>query len=348
MPLSTKIRSMIGAFGTNRFMLQPQDRSALSKSAITTSKCSLPFRQEQQLGLSHLVTKIVAFTLRERRIYWRDLPYNPNGSNMEAKMKYVTSKDGTKLAYDVTGSGPPLICITGASCFRNFPPILKVVKVLSKHFTVYNYDRRGRGDSSDTAPYSISKEVDDLEVLIDACGGKALLYGHSSGAVLALEAALRLDEKIDQVIVYDPPYVHTKSDRAKYQALAAEVMKQLSQKNNKRAMKTFLSGIGMPKFFVLFLPLFPGWREMHTLAPTLAYDIELTKDFPPLNRFKEIKIPTLVLVGSKSPESVRAVGEEIAKAIPAAAFEIIAGQDHLVNAKVLLPKFTRFFGTSKA
>lgn len=262
-------------------------------------------------------------------------------------MNYVRSKDGTKLAYNKTGAGPPLIYITGASCFRSFSPILKAVKVFSQHFTVYNYDRRGRGDSSDTAPYTVSKEVDDLEALIDACGGKAFLYGHSSGAVLALEAALRLEEKIDQVIVYDPPYVHTKSYKANYQALAEEVMVQLSQKNNKQAMKTFLSGIGMPKFFVWFLPLFPGWRTMHTLAPTLAYDIELTKDFPPLDRFKEIKLPTLVLVGSKSPESIRVVGEEIAKAIPNAAFEKVAGQDHMINAKVLLPKFIRFFGTSK-
>jgi len=267
---------------------------------------------------------------------------------MEVKMKQVTSKDGTRIAYDVSGSGPALIYITGASCFRKFSPVLKAAKVFSKHFTVYNYDRRGRGDSSDTAPYTASKEVDDLEALIDACGGKALLYGHSSGAVLALEAALQLEDKVDRVIVYDPPYVHTESYKADYEALGKEVMAQLSQKNNKRAMKTFLSGIGMPKFFVWFLPLFPGWREMHTLAPTLAYDIELTKDFPPLNRFKEIKIPTFILVGSKSPESIRVVGEQIAKAIPGAAFEKVAGQDHMVNEKVLLSMFTRFFGTSKA
>ena len=126
-------------------------------------------------------------------------------------MQTVTSKDGTTLAYDVYGSGPALIYITGAICFRNFMPVLGDAKAFAKEFTVYNYDRRGRGDSTDTQPYAIEREVEDIAALIDAAGGRASLLGHSSGAVLALEAALRLGDKIDKVVLYDASYVPDKT-----------------------------------------------------------------------------------------------------------------------------------------
>lgn len=257
--------------------------------------------------------------------------------------QYVTSKDGTQIAYDVMGSGPVLIYITGASCFRKFPPVLEDVKVFSKDFTVYNFDRRGRGDSSDTQPYSVEKEIEDIEALIEVSSGKALLYGHSSGAVLALEAAYKL-KNVEKIIVYDVPYVATETEKSTYKALSDKVLTQLSLRNNKKAMKTFLSGIGMPKLFVWLLPFFPGWEIMHQLAPTLAYDIDLTKNFAPLDRLKDIEIPTLVLAGSKSPENIRVVARQIAKAIPMANYEEIDGQDHMVSAKVLLPIFNKFFG----
>lgn len=259
-------------------------------------------------------------------------------------MNKVKSKDGTILAYDVYGTGRPLIYITGASCFRNFKPIVDDVKVFGNEFTVFNYDRRGRGDSGDTQPYAVEREIEDIDAMIDAAGGSAFLYGHSSGAVLALEAALKLGDKVVKIILYDPPYVHTETEKAKYQTLANTVSSHLAKGENKRAMKTFLSGIGMPKLFVWLLPIFPGWKTMHALAPTLAYDIELTKDFPPLEQFKNIRTPVLVLVGEKSPESMHSVGSQIAAAIPGTVFEKIVGQDHMVSAKVLLPKFVKFCG----
>lgn len=258
--------------------------------------------------------------------------------------KYVISKDGTKIAYDVTGSGPVMIYITGATCFRNFFPILDDVKILSKNLTVYNYDRRGRGDSSDTMPYSIEKEIEDLEALIQVVGSKVFLYGHSSGAILALNAALKLRKTIEKIVVYDPPYVHTEKEKFNYQDLAKNVLIKLSEGKNKHAMRKFLVGIGMPKFFVWLLPLFPGWKTMHTLAPTLAYDIELSKDYPPIELFRKIHIPTLVLVGSKSPERIRTSGTQIAAAISNSDFKEMQGQDHMVSAKALLPILVQFFG----
>ena len=127
-------------------------------------------------------------------------------------MKTTKSKDGTTLAYDVYGSGPALIYITGASCFRSFIPIVQDAKAFASEFTVYNYDRRGRGDSGNTLPYSLEREVEDIEAMIDAAGGKAYLYGHSSGAVLALEAAMRLGDKV-QKGGYVRPFVRSRRDR---------------------------------------------------------------------------------------------------------------------------------------
>lgn len=258
-------------------------------------------------------------------------------------MKTTQSKDGTRLAYDVYGSGPPLIYITGATCFRKFMPIVHDAKTFAKEFTVVNYDRRGRGDSGDTPPYSIWREIEDIEAMIDAAGGKANLLGHSSGAVLALEAALRLADKINKVVMYDPPYVHDEAEKAVYAQLSHEVQMLLDAGNNKKALKTFSKGIGMPTVFVWLLPLFPGWKTMAALAPTLAYDIALTKDLPPLDRAAQVTVPTQIIVGEKSPAFMQQVAKELTEAMPTATFKLLAGQDHMVSAKALLPLLTTFF-----
>jgi pimeloyl-ACP methyl ester carboxylesterase len=257
-------------------------------------------------------------------------------------MKTTHSKDGTTLAYDVNGSGPSLIYITGASCFRSFKPIVQDAKVFATEFTVYSYDRRGRGDSGNTLPYSMEREIEDIEAMIDAAGGTAYLYGHSSGAVLALEAALRLGSKVQKVVMYDAPYVHDEEEKAEYKQLSQTIHKLLDNGKNAQAMSTFLKGIGMPKVFVWLLPLFPGWRTMKALAPTLAYDIALTQDMPPVERATRVSVPTQIIVGGKSPARVQDVGRQLSKAIPNAKFVQLAGQDHMVSAKALLPLLSGF------
>jgi pimeloyl-ACP methyl ester carboxylesterase len=257
-------------------------------------------------------------------------------------MKTTRSKDGTTLAYDVYGSGPALIYITGASCFRSFMPIVQDARAFAGEFTVHNYDRRGRGDSTDTPPYAIEREVEDIEALIDAAGGKASLYGHSSGAVLALESALRLGDKIDRVVMYDPPYVHDEAEKVEYGRLSREIDRLLKDGKHAAAMKGFLKGIGMPKVFVALLPFFPGWRTMKALAPTLAYDIALTRDLPPVERAAGVAVPVQVVIGEKSPPRIHDTARQLAEAIPGATFLQLAGQDHMVSARALLPVLTRF------
>ena len=257
-------------------------------------------------------------------------------------MKTIQSKDGTTLAYDVYGSGPALIYITGASCFRSFMPIVQDAKAFAKEFTVYNYDRRGRGDSTDTQPYAIEREVEDIEALIDAAGGKASLYGHSSGAVLALEAALRFGDRVDKVVMYDPSYVNDEAEKSEYNNLSQQVHKLLQDGKNAQAMLTFLKGIGMPKVFVYLVRLMPGWKTMAARAPTLAYDIALTRDLPPVDRASRVTAPVRVLVGEKSPAGIHDVASQLAKAIPGATYIQLAGQDHMVSAKAVLPVLVSF------
>jgi pimeloyl-ACP methyl ester carboxylesterase len=256
------------------------------------------------------------------------------------------SKDGTTIAYDKLGDGPALINITGASCFRNFMPIKQDVKVFSKEFTVYNYDRRGRGDSGDTQPYDIQREIEDIEALIDAAGGKANLYGHSSGAVLALEAAMRLPNKVSKVAVYDAAYAADEAEKKSFVELRPQIKTLLDAGNNKAALRTFFNCIGMPKLFVWLMPVFPGWSTMVRLAPTLMYDIALTQDFAPLLRARSIHVDTLVMVGEKSPPGMPLVAKQLVQSIPQSKIDIVAGQDHMVSAKVLLPKFVEFFKAS--
>ncbi|MFD6397717.1 alpha/beta fold hydrolase [Nocardia sp. NPDC060249] len=255
-------------------------------------------------------------------------------------MRIATSKDGTELAYDVSGDGPALVYITGATCFRRFRPIAGDVRVFATRFTVYNYDRRGRGESGDVQPYAIAREVDDIEAMVDTAGGRAILYGHSSGAALALEAAVRMPDKLDRVVIYDAPYVHDEAERASYAELAATVRALLDQAKNARALKAFLRGIGMPGAFVALLPLFPGWKTMKALAPTLMYDIAITETLPPVQRFEKIRIPVKVVVGEKNPPGMHQVSRELAAAIPQATRQVLAGQDHMVSAKALLPILT--------
>jgi pimeloyl-ACP methyl ester carboxylesterase len=257
-------------------------------------------------------------------------------------MKTAISKDGTAIAYDVYGSGPALIYITGASCFRAMKPTLQSAKVFAREFTVYNYDRRGRGDSGNTLPYAAEHEVEDIEALINAAGGMAFLYGHSSGAVLALESAMRLGGKVKKIVMYDPPYVHDATAKNDYDSFGRKILKLLDDGENSEAMSGFLKGIGVPRLFILLIRLSRDWKKMVELAPTLAYDISLTSHMPPIERASRITVPIQIVVGEKSPASIFSVAEQLTKAIPNAKFVQLKGQDHIVDPKALLPMLSSF------
>lgn len=248
------------------------------------------------------------------------------------------SKDGTAIAYDVQGTGPALVYVTGATCSRKFSPVVKDATVFAREFTVVTYDRRGRGDSGDTDPWSLDRELDDLEAVIDAVGGEALVYGHSSGAVLALHAADRLGPKVPAALLYDASWVHDDAERTEYADLRQSVEDLLDRGRPAAALRRFLVGIRMPKVFVALLPLTPDWRRMVALAPTLRYDMALTADLPPLDVAARTRTPVHVAVGERSPASVQVVASALVDALPGdGEVSTLDKQDHLVAARSILP-----------
>lgn len=264
-------------------------------------------------------------------------------SNENDPFSKVISRDGTAIAYEKIGSGPPLIFISGAICHRKFQPIIDDVKILSKAFTVYNYDRRGRGDSGDKETYSVRSEIEDIEALIDAAGGSVYIYGHSSGAILALEATLVIPNKVKKVYIYDPPYVSNEKEYQEYQLTKERIKSLLDSGKNSNAIREFLVSIGMPRIFTFFLPLTPGWKRTVQLAPTLLYDITLTENPVPTERLAKIKVPICVAYGEESPKELRIVSSLLNQTIQGSELQGFPKQDHMVDTKILLPKMIQYF-----
>jgi pimeloyl-ACP methyl ester carboxylesterase len=181
-------------------------------------------------------------------------------------MMKVISTDGTAIAFDRTGTGPAIILVDGALCSRGFGPMPKLAPLLAPHFTVFTYDRRGRGDSGNTAPYAVAREVEDIDALIKEAGGSALVFGHSSGAALALEAAAS-GLSITKLGLYEPPFMvdeHGPRPPADHQA---QLERLISAGRRGDAVKFFLSDmVNVPAIFVFIMQLTPAWSKLKAVA----------------------------------------------------------------------------------
>ena len=258
-------------------------------------------------------------------------------------MSQVRSKDGTPIAYERSGSGPALILIDGALCSRAFGPSPKLAPLLAQHFTVFAYDRRGRGQSGDTQPYSPAREVEDIAALIQEAGGSASLLGLSSGGALALQAAAA-DLAINKVVAYEPPYVDDAGQRGG-DAYEGQLKRLVASGNRGGAVKYFMKDmVGVPAPFVVLMRLMPWiWRKLEAVAHTLPYDAALMTDFRiPRPRFASIKVPALVMNGSKTDPRLKEAARAIAEAIPGAQHSELAGQTHNVKPDVLTPAVVEF------
>ena len=257
-------------------------------------------------------------------------------------MNRVKSNDGTAIAYERTGNGPPLIVVDGALCSRAFGPSPQLASLLATHFTVVTYDRRGRGQSGDAQPYSPAREVDDLAALIEATGGSASLLGLSSGGALALEAAAS-GVPIDKVIAYEPPYVAEGSDRETDHQ--AELKRLLAEGNRGGAVKYFMKDmVGAPAPMVVMLRLMPWiWGKLQSVAHTLPYDVAVMTAFKiPRPRFASIRGPVLVMNGTKTDRRLRWAAQALRDVIPSASYRELAGQTHNVSPKALAPAAVEF------
>ncbi|GAA0372001.1 alpha/beta hydrolase [Bacillus horti] len=260
-------------------------------------------------------------------------------------MKTVQSKDGTVLAYDMFGSGPALIFITGATCFRTFEPVIHDAQIFAQAFTVYNYDRRGRGDSGNTLPYRIEREIEDIEAMIDTAGGAAYLYGHSSGAILALEAAMELGDKVKKLVIYDPPYVHDETYQKEFKELSDKLSMLLDSGKKEEAILLFLTdptGVGIPGEVVTGMQQLPHWKTMVALAPTLVYDTAIASRYAPIKQVSQFTTPTHIIVGEHSPTSMHEIAAQLSEGMPHAKYSKLTGQDHLVDPEQILESLTSF------
>ena len=262
-------------------------------------------------------------------------------------MNTVVSKDGTTIAYDQRGSGPALVLVDGALCSREQGPMPELAELLASEFTVYNYDRRGRGDSSDAAEYDVEREIEDLAAVIEAAGGSAYVYGTSSGAALTLRAAAA-GLPITRFVAFEPPYVVDSSRKQIPSTWAADLRALNDAGKPGDAVKYFMTkGIGLPGFVVGMMKLMPAWKGMKALAHTLPYDAALLGDNcfgRPLDpgQWATIDAPALVVNGGKSPAWMRTSVKALAGAVPGAKHEEVPGQNHIIKASAIAAVITGF------
>jgi pimeloyl-ACP methyl ester carboxylesterase len=261
-------------------------------------------------------------------------------------MQLVTSQDGTRIAYDKLGKGPAVILVNGALATRSSTS--ELAQLLATHFTVYSYDRRGRGDSADTKPYSVKRETEDIAALIDAAGGSAYVYGKSSGACLALEAASSLGDKIKRLAIYEAPYSEAEGAAKEWREFRSKLDELLAADRRADALTLFMKFVGAPDEAIAEMRASAAWPDMEAMAPTLAYDNAVVGDdrSVPVEIAAKVKATTLVMDGSASLEAMpfmRPTADKLAKVIPHAKRRTLEGQAHDVSSEVLAPILLKFF-----
>lgn len=279
-------------------------------------------------------------------------------------MKTLHSKDGTTIAFDQSGKGPAVILVAGALGVRSHPMAQELAALLAEHFTVINYDRRGRGDSGDTPPYAVEREVEDIEALIDEAGGSASLFGLSSGGVLALEAASKLPDKVIKLALYEPPFIVDDSRPPLPEDYVAQLTQAVAEGRPGDAVEIFMTrAILIPPEFVAQMrnapmgEVFdtemkpPEWAEMEAVAHTLAYDGIIMGDTmsgKPLpagqiKRWTAWQKPTLAIVGGESEMFFYKGTQALADVLLNAKHQVLDGQAHDVSPQAIAPLLLEFF-----
>jgi pimeloyl-ACP methyl ester carboxylesterase len=265
----------------------------------------------------------------------------------QTSTRFTTSADGTRIAYEVHGHGPALVNVDGALCQRAMGPSRGLAEAFGNEFTVYVYDRRGRGESGPgESPYAVQREVEDLLAVIEAAGGRAAVLGTSSGGSLALEAA-RQGAPIDRLAVYESPFVLDGTHPANDPRLGERTQELVAAGRAGDAVRLFLRTVGMPGPMVTLMRFLPPWKQMVGLAQTLPQDYAIVlphqqgHPLPP-GYYDAVAPETLVLAGGKSPAYMQNAQAAIAAAVPHARLETLPGQTHMVKPKVVAAAVTPF------
>lgn len=265
----------------------------------------------------------------------------------EARTDRVRSADGTSIAFERIGNGPPVILIDPALCDRATGQSRALAATLAPRFTVFVYDRRGRGESGDTKPYAVEREIEDVAALLDVAGGEAYVWSMSSGAVLALDAARELSA-IRRVALYEPPLIVDASHPA-MDASWRRIDEAVAAGRPGDAVATFLRAVGVPAPVLWVMRLTSMWRRLERLAPTLPYDGAILRGLQqgqplPVDRWSGVRIPTLVTYGGKSRAWMRRGSEALADVLPNATVRAVEGQTHKLVATAHAPMLAEFFG----
>lgn len=258
----------------------------------------------------------------------------------------VMAKDGTTIAYDREGQGPAAILVAGALCARLSWSGPAIAALLAPHFNVYNYDRRGRGDSGDTKPYAVAREIEDIEALIAEAGGSAYLFGHSSGAALALEAAATLGNKVAKLAMYDAPYDDDREAPQRGREYTQRLSELLAADRRGDAVALFMALVGTPDEQIEGMRHAPFWSALEAVAPTLAYDNAVVSGEDgalPIERAAHVLAPTLVMAGGASHPSMHDTARALSAAMPHAQLRTLEGQTHEVSPEALAPVLIEFF-----
>ena len=273
-------------------------------------------------------------------------------------MSKVISKDGTPIGYERIGEGQPVILVDGAFCYRGFGPMPKLAALLAPHFSVVTYDRRGRGESGDTQPYAVQREIEDIGALVDAVGGSASLVGLSSGAVLALRAAAS-GLAIPKLALYEPPLVIREAPAPRPPDNTAAIRALVAADRRGDAVKLFMRTVGVPAFMMPLMRIMPGgvWSKLTAVAHTLPYDFAqlgdtgADKSLPPelARAMGSVTAETLAMFGGKSPAYMQYAARTVAGGIKGARVRTIEGQTHNVAPKAIAPVLIEFLqGTPAA
>jgi pimeloyl-ACP methyl ester carboxylesterase len=267
-------------------------------------------------------------------------------------MQTVTSADGTRIAYDRYGEGPAVILVNGAMGYRKFKKFEQVANALSEHCTVINYDRRGRGDSGEAGPISVQHEVDDIAALIDTVGGRASLWGWSSGGAVALRAAAA-DIGVERLVVYETPF---KTDpAAKYPAddYGARLDQVVATGDRTGAAKHFMrNAVGIPAPAVAVMSLLPMFKRFAATGHTLTFDYAALGDHnmhgAPLRaeEWATVTCPTLVAYGAKTVPGLKHASRALADVLPNATLLELPGQNHNVSPSAIVPMVADFVAGS--
>jgi pimeloyl-ACP methyl ester carboxylesterase len=265
----------------------------------------------------------------------------------------VTSKDGSRIAYDRYGSGPVVILVGGALSYRKFGKMVELAQLLGEHCAVINYDRRGRGDSSEVKPFALEREIEDIQALIEAEGGSASLWGWSSGGALALRATIA-GLGVERLSVYEVPFMVTPEAKRPTPDYGERLDELVAADDRSGAVKHFMrNAIGIPAPFVALMPLMPMWKGIKATAHTLPYDWAAlgkhTMYGAQLNpeEWASVTVPTLVAYGAKSPAVLQQGSRALADVLPNAKLRELEGVSHNLKMKVLAPVLAEFLTGEK-